>query len=239
MTTPISEAAMDRTDLLSAPPRLPLVGASLLSADWSRLGEEARGAIDAGVDLLHIDVMDGHFVPNLAFGPDVCRGLRGALPDAFLDVHLMVTDPGHFLPVFADAGADCVSFHAEVVDPARAHELAREARELGVGAALAINPPTDIAPWLEHLHAFDMLLVMSVNPGYSGQTFIREVLAKARAARDAMGPDFRIEIDGGVGPGNAEAVREAGVDILAAASAIFGQPEQSRAGVIAAMRGEG
>ncbi len=225
--------------LLTDPPRLPLVGASLLSADWSRLGEEARSAIGAGADLLHIDVMDGHFVPNLAFGPDVCNGLRGALPDAFLDVHLMVTDPGHFLPVFAEAGADSVSFHAEVVDPARARDLAQEARDLGVGVALAINPPSDLTPWLDHLGLFDMLLVMSVNPGYSGQKFIPEVLAKARAARDAMGPAFRIEIDGGVGPANAPAVREAGVDILAAASAIFGQPEQSRASVIARMRGEG
>jgi ribulose-phosphate 3-epimerase len=230
---------MHRSELLTAPPRLPLVGASLLSADWARLGEEARSATDAGADLLHIDVMDGHFVPNLAFGPDVCRGLRSALPDAFLDVHLMVTEPGHFLPVFAKAGADLISFHAEVTDPNGAHELVQTARDLGVGVALAINPPTDITPWLDHLSAFDMLLVMSVNPGYSGQAFIPEVLAKARAARNAMGPDFRIEIDGGVGPANAQAVREAGVDVLAAASAIFGQPEQARAGVIAQMRGEG
>lgn len=235
----MSETQMhNATTLLNAPPRLPLVGASILSADWARLGEESRSAIDAGADLLHIDVMDGHFVPNLAFGPDVCRGLRGALPDAYLDVHLMVTDPAHFLPVFAEAGANAVSFHAEVVDPARAHELVAKGRDLGIEVALAINPPTDIALWLEHLHVFDMLLVMSVNPGYSGQRFIPEVLAKAGAARDAMGPDFRIEIDGGVGPANAERVREAGVDILAAASAIFGQPEQERARVIAQMRGE-
>ena len=229
---------MDKSTILNAPPRLPLVGASLLSADWSRLGDEARSAIHAGADLLHIDVMDGHFVPNLAFGPDVCAGLRGAIPDAYLDVHLMVTDPGHFLPVFAEAGADAVSFHVEVVEPDRAIDLAREARDLGVEVALAINPPTPIEPWLDHLSAFDMLLVMSVNPGYSGQKFIPEVLAKARSARDVMGPEFRIEIDGGVGPANAPEVREAGVDVLAAASAIFGQPEQDRAGVISRMRGE-
>lgn len=228
---------MSPNAMLAAPVSLPLVGASILSADWSRLGDEARHALDAGVDLLHIDVMDGHFVPNLAFGPDVCVGLRRALPEAFLDVHLMVTDPAHFVPVFAKAGADAISFHAEVLTPAAARDLATKARDLGVTPALAINPPTDITPWLDHLDAFDMLLVMSVNPGYSGQKFIPEVLPKATAARAAMGPSFRIEIDGGVGPANAPQVREAGVDVLAAASAIFGQPEQARAAIIAQLRG--
>ena len=223
---------------LNTPTRLPLVGASLLSADWAHLGSEARSVLAAGADLLHIDVMDGHFVPNLAFGPDVCVGLRGAMPDAYLDVHLMVTDPARFLPVFAEAGADHVSFHAEVVTPDTARELVQEARDLGIQVGLAINPPSDITPWLDHLGMFDMLLVMSVNPGYSGQKFIPEVLDKVAAARDAMGPAYRIELDGGVGPANAQRVREAGGDVLAAASAIFGKPEQDRAGVIAAIRGK-
>lgn len=228
---------MTRPALLNSPPHLPLIDPSLLAADWARLGEEARGVLDAGGDMLHIDVMDGHFAPNLAFGTEAVASLRRALPDAYLDVHLMVTDPAHFVPVFVEAGADHVSFHAEVLDEEGARALADEAHDLGVEVGLVINPPTPVEPWLDVMQAFDLLLVMSVNPGYAGQKFIPEVLKKVRTARDALGPGKRIQLDGGVGPANAQAVREAGGDVIVAANAIFGRPEAERAEVIRRLRG--
>jgi len=225
---------MSIDNLITSPPRTPLITASILSADFSQMGKEARSALDAGADLLHFDVMDGHFVGNLTMGPDMCRSLRNELPDACIEVHLMVTDPGLFVEPFAGAGADHLTFHHEAVsDPTT---LSAAIHAAGMTAGVAINPPTgaqEITPYLEHV---DLVLVMSVHPGYAGQAFIPEVLAKARAIKPRLGPRQRLAVDGGVNAHTAPACVEAGFDVLAAASAIFGSDDYAEA--IAALRGE-
>lgn len=219
--------------IFTNPPRLPLVGASLLAADFAQMGKEARSALDAGADLLHFDVMDGHFVRNLTMGPDMCRCLRRALPSAFFDVHLMVSDPGPFVDAFASSGANHVTFHVETVrDPI---DLAATIRAAGMTAGLAINPPTEvdrIRPFIEHV---DLVLIMSVHPGFAGQKFLAPVLEKARAIRRLVRRDQRIAVDGGVNARTAREAIAAGCDVLVAASAIFGAPDYAAA--IAGLRG--
>lgn len=200
-------------------------------------GHGASPGAPGAADLLHLDVMDGHFVPNLTMGPDVCRCLRRAMPGVFLDVHLMVTDPGRFIEPFARAGADHVTFHVEVVSAEAARSLAARARGLGMSAGLALNPATPAAEVVPLAREFDLILVMSVVPGFSGQAFIPGVLGKVREIRAVLGSSQRLEMDGGIGPEQAGAVREAGCDVIVSASAVFGRPAVERAGVIAALRG--
>jgi len=200
---------------------------SILSADFARLGADVEQVRDVA-DLLHVDVMDGHFVPNLTIGPPVVESLRKHT-DLFLDCHLMVDNPGVLLADFADAGANRCIVHVELGDPRPLFDDLR-ARDVGVG--LVLNPPTAVDTVMPYLDQVDLLLVMSVNPGWGGQAFIPEVLDKVAAARaeiDARGLACEIEIDGGINVESAGAAAAAGADILVAGSAVFGAPDAAAA----------
>jgi len=199
------------------------IAPSILSADFARLAEQVRAAEDGGASLLHVDVMDGHFVPNLTLGPPVVASLRKAtsLP---LDVHLMIENPDAFIPAFAEAGADWISVHQEACR--HLHRTLELIRTSGARVGVVINPATPAETLSEVLALVDFVLVMSVNPGFGGQKFIPAVLDKVRklaAERAARGLSYRIEMDGGIAPDTiAEAVR-AGAEVLVAGNAIFGK----------------
>jgi ribulose-phosphate 3-epimerase len=213
----------------------PWVAPSILSADFARLGEEVQNVLAAGADLIHFDVMDNHYVPNLTIGPMVCEALRKHGITAPIDVHLMVKPVDRIIPDFAQAGATWITFHPEASEHVdRTIELIREH---GCKPGLVFNPATPL-DWLDHtLHKIDMVLIMSVNPGFGGQKFIPAALDKLRLARErirASGREIRLEIDGGVKADNIEAIARAGADTFVAGSAIFGAKDY--AATIAAMR---
>jgi ribulose-phosphate 3-epimerase len=196
---------------------------SILSADFAELAAEVDRVTEAA-DLLHVDVMDGHFVPNLTIGPVVVSALRKHT-ELFLDCHLMVDNPQVLLAEFAEAGADRCIVHVELGDP---RPLFDELRERNVGVGLVLNPETPVDAVLPYLDEIDLLLVMSVHPGWGGQHFIADVLDKVRVVRneiDERGLDVEIEIDGGINVHTAPGAAEAGVDILVAGSAVFGAPD--------------
>lgn len=191
----------------------------------------------AGGDLLHVDVMDGHFVPNLTMGPDMVKGLRRVLPDAFLDVHLMIQKPADFARPFIDAGANHLTVHAEVLTPDLASRLADQIKDLGASVGLALNPPTPVSEWAAVIPAFDLILVMSIFPGFSGQKFMPEVLTKVRELAPTLRSDQRLEMDGGLTLETAPWCRASGCDVLATASAVFGVPAAQRTDIIGRLRG--
>ncbi len=208
---------------------------SILAADFAFLADECRAAVEAGATVMHLDIMDGHFVPNLTFGPALVNNLRAAMPGVCFDAHLMVTDPGDFVELFAEAGVDHITFHAEVMSEGEARGLAERVRGLGCTAGIAINPETPyktVAGWAD---GFEMLLVMSVRPGFAGQAFMGEVVEKTRSARSGAWANRWIQMDGGLGPANATLVREAGCDVLVAGSALFGQPRAGWSGIVQSM----
>lgn len=213
------------------------IAPSILSADFARLGEEVDKVLEAGADIVHFDVMDNHYVPNLTIGPMVCKALRDYGITAPIDVHLMVSPVDRLIGEFAEAGATYITFHPEAtmhVD--RSLQLVREA---GCKSGLVFNPATTLDAASYVMDKIDMILLMSVNPGFGGQKFIPSTLSKLAEAReliDSCGQDIRLEVDGGVGINNIAEIAMAGADTFVAGSAIFNQPDYAE--VIAKMRAE-
>ena len=212
-----------------------MMAPSILSADFSRLGEEIRAVEKAGADIIHVDVMDGHFVPNITIGPPVVASVR-KITDLPLDVHLMISDADKYIDDFARAGADWITVHVEACP--HLHRTVSRIKELGKKAGAVLNPATPLGTLDEILADVDLVMLMSVNPGFGGQSFIRSSLKKIKVLRNMIeerGLEVGIEVDGGVSPATIEEVAGAGANIFVAGSAIFGQQDYEK--VIKEMKG--
>jgi len=203
------------------------IAPSILSADFSRLGEEIKAVEKAGADLIHVDVMDGHYVPNITIGPGVVSSLRKTTSLPF-DVHLMIEDPDRYIDAFVDAGSNIITVHAEAVT--HLHRTVQYIKAKGARAGVSLNPSTPLSCVEEILPDIDLLLIMTVNPGFGGQKFIAGMLPKIRKARElaqARGLEMAIEVDGGVTAENIGTLADAGADIFVAGAAVFGSPSYS------------
>ena len=217
------------------PPHLPLIAPSVLAADFAKVGAEVADVEKAGADLLHIDVMDGHFVPNFTMGPDMVMAVARSC-GLMQDVHLMVSNPENFVESFCKAGALNMTFHIETTPGQQAVDLIKKIHDLGCTAGVSLNPQTPVESLTEVMALADVILVMSVHPGFTGQQFMPEVLSKVRFLRHELGPHQRLEIDGGIGIRTAHQALEAGADVLVAGAALFRNPE--RASTIRLLRGD-
>lgn len=201
---------------------IPVLAPSILAADFSKLGDQIQECLDSGITWIHCDIMDGHFVPNISYGPSIVKSVRGVAPDAFLDVHLMIENPDHYIEDFADAGADLISVHYEACT--HLHRTLQNISQNGCMTGVVINPATGVEAIKPVLPIVDLVLVMSVNPGFGGQAFIESSYQKVEQLRKIKFDEdlnYLIEIDGGVSLKNIEKLAKAGTDILVAGSSVF------------------
>lgn len=201
---------------------LPILAPSILAADFTKLGDDIRDALKGGTSWIHCDIMDGHFVPNISYGPGIVKAAKKAAPEAFIDVHLMIENPDDYVENFVEAGADLISVHYETCP--HLHRSIQNIKKYGLMAGVVINPATPVSIIEPILEEVDLVLIMSVNPGFGGQSFIESSygrLSELAALRDTKELSFLIQVDGGVSPKNITKVAKAGADVLVAGSSVF------------------